>query len=114
MSNAHTFHMLMLMSWSPGDGSGTPRGSPAKMRKKSTIRDSNEKNWIPHAYTRFDNCSVELLKALFFWHQWRGLQQVRHERADSQGVEAREGGALAGVFWSSWLASIASRGCVVT
>ena len=48
-----------MMSWSPGDGSGTPR------EKKSTIRGVNEKNWIPHAHTRFDNCSVELLKALF-------------------------------------------------
>ena len=60
VSNADTFHLLMLMSWSPGDGSGTPRESPAKLRKKSTIRDAIEKNWIPHAYTRFDICSVEL------------------------------------------------------
>ena len=33
-----------------------------------------------------------------FWHQWRGLQQVRYERADSQGFEATDGGALAGPF----------------
>ena len=44
MSNAHTFHVLMLMSWSPGDGSGTPCESPAKLRKKSNICDANEKN----------------------------------------------------------------------
>ena len=36
------------------------------MRKKSTIHDASEKNWIPHAHTRFDNWSVELLKALLF------------------------------------------------
>ena len=34
---------------------------------------------------------MELLKA-------RGLQQLRYERADSQGFEAREGGTLAGTF----------------
>ena len=66
MSNADTSHMLMLMSRSPSDGSGTPRASPAKLRKKSTIRDAIEKNCIPHAFTRFDNCIVELLKALHF------------------------------------------------
>ena len=32
------------------------------------------------------------------WHKWRGLQQVRDERADSQGFEARDGGTLAGPF----------------
>ena len=31
-----------------------------------------------------------------FWLQWRGLQQVRYERADSQKYEARDGGTLAG------------------
>ena len=45
----------------------TPRESPAKLRKKSAIRDNHEKNWIPHVCTIFDNCSVELLKARVLW-----------------------------------------------
>ena len=44
MSNADTFHISMLKSWGPSDGSGTPRESPAKLRKKSAIRDNHEKN----------------------------------------------------------------------
>ena len=45
--------------------------------------------------TRFDNCSVELLKELLSGING-GLQQVRDECADSQGFEARVAG-LSGV-----------------
>ena len=96
MSSAHTCHILMLMSWSPGDGSGTPRESSTKLRKKSTIRDANEKNWIPHGYTRFDSCSAELLKALLF-----GINGVAFHKYVMNALtrmEAEEGGTLAGPY----------------
>ena len=53
--------------------SGPPRESPAKLRKKSTIRDTNEKTGSRS-------------------HE---VRQLRYERAESQGFEARDGGALA-------------------
>ena len=76
VERTHTFHILMLLSWSPVHGSGTPREFPANARKRSTIRDAKEKTWIPHGY------------------EVRQLHSV--ECADSQGFEARVAG-LSGV-----------------
>ena len=60
------------------------------MRTKSTITDANEKKLDPARLHEVRQLQCGAFEGAAFWHQWRGVQQVRYERADSQGVVARK------------------------
>lgn len=46
-----------------GETGGTGSGE-GDSRLRSSVQDSNPKNWVPHRYTRFDNASVPFLASV--------------------------------------------------